>query len=116
MGLITLRCSDLRGTTADLDVIQDADIKLDISAIESGEIGKVFGVSSQGFALPPTNNNQQFFGYLDNLGTNPGTGFIHTIPCQVLNDGNEVCRQLLYSLNDCNEVYRPLIYLTNDCN
>ena len=94
--MIVLRCTNEAGVKTDLDVIQDSGILLDISAIESGEIGTVFGVSSQGFALPPTNNNQAFFGYLDNLGTTPATGFIKTIPCQVLNDGNEVFDGKLY--------------------
>jgi len=94
--MIVLRCTNEAGVKTDLDVIQDSGILLDISAIESGEIGTVFGVSSQGFALPPTNNNQAFFGYLDNLGTTPATGFIKTIPCQVLNDGNEVFNGKLY--------------------
>ena len=94
--MIVLRCTNEAGVKTDLDVIQDSGILLDISAIESGEIGTVFGVSSQGFALPPTNKNQAFFGYLDNLGTTPATGFIKTIPCQVLNDGNEVFDGKLY--------------------
>jgi hypothetical protein len=94
--MIVLRCTNEAGVKTDLDVIQDSGILLDISAIESGEIGTVFGVSSQGFALPPTNNNQAFFGYLDNLGSTPATGFIKTIPCQVLNDGNEVFNGKLY--------------------
>jgi hypothetical protein len=94
--MIVLRCTNEAGVKTDLDIIQDSGLLLDISAIESGEIGTVFGVSSQGFALPPTNNNQAFFGYLDNLGTTPATGFIKTIPCQVLNDGNEVFNGKLY--------------------
>lgn len=94
--MIVLRCTNEAGVKQDLDVIQGSDILLDISAIESGEIGTVFGVSSQGFALPPTQRNQAFFGYLDNLGTTPATGFIKTIPCQVLNDGNEVFQGKLY--------------------
>lgn len=94
--MIILRCTNEAGVKTDLDVIQDSGILLDISAIESGEIGTVFGVSSQGFALPPTQRNQAFFGYLDNLGTTPATGFIKTIPCQVLNDGNEVFTGKLY--------------------
>ena len=94
--MIVLRCTNEAGVKTDLDIIQDSGILLDISAIESGEIGTVFGVSSQGFALPPTNNNQAFFGYLDNLGSTPATGFIKTIPCQVLNDGNEVFDGKLY--------------------
>ena len=85
--MITLRCTNQDGVVADLDVLEQIDIKVDMSAIEVGEIGEVFGVSSQTFSLPATKNNQNFFGYLDELSSTPATGFIQTIPCQVLNDG-----------------------------
>ena len=74
----------------DLDLFNEEQFLLEISAIESNEIGKVFGVSSQTFALPPTKNNQKYFGYLDDLGSTPSTAFTKRLPCQVLNDGQEI--------------------------
>jgi len=38
----------------DLDLYNEESFRLDISAIESGEIGTVFGISSQKFSLPGT--------------------------------------------------------------
>lgn len=80
----------------DLDLFNEQQFLLDISAIESGEIGKVFGISSQQFALPPTKNNQDYFGNLDIVGSTPATSFIKTQPCQVLKDGIEVFSGILY--------------------
>lgn len=94
--MLVLRCTNQSGVKADLDVLEQIDIKVDISAIEVGDIGEVFGVSSQAFALPATKNNQDFFGYLDDLGATPSVGFINTIPCQVLNDGIEIFSGKLY--------------------
>ena len=79
-----LRCTNDDGVKYDLDLLDDIDFKLDISAIESGAIGKVFGVSSQRLSLPPTTANNEFFGNLYDLGATPSTSFIKTTPCQLL--------------------------------
>ena len=64
-----LRAINDDGVKYDLDLQTDLDFKLDISAIESGNIGKVFGVSSQQFSLPPSEVNNEFFGNLYDIGT-----------------------------------------------
>jgi len=97
--MIVLRCTNDDGTKADLEVLGNEIIRLDISAIESAEIGDVFGVSSQEFTLPGTKTNQDFFGYLDNLGSTPGVALNKSVPCQVLNDGMEVFTGKLYITN-----------------
>ena len=97
--MLILRCTNQNGIVADLDVLEQVDIKVDMSAIEVGDIGDIFGVSSQSFILPATKNNQDFLGYLDELGGTPATGFIHTIQCQVLNDGIEIFTGKLYVNN-----------------
>ena len=74
----------------DLDLFNNEQFLLDISSIEAGEIGKVFGISSQNFALPATTNNQEYFGYLDNIGADGASSFTKRLPCQVLNDGIEI--------------------------
>ena len=108
--MVTLRATNDSGVKVDLDIIQSSDILLDISAIESTEIGKVFGVSSQEFALPGTEKNQQFFGYLDNLGTTPGIGLTKTLPCQVLYNGAEVFTGKLYVNNIITDQHGDTIY------
>jgi len=97
--MIVLRCTNQLGTVADLDVLESVDIKVDMSAIEVGDIGEIFGVSSQAFTLPATKNNQDFLGYLDELNATNNVGFINTIPCQVLNDGIEIFTGKMYVNN-----------------
>ena len=91
-----LRCTNDEGVKYDLDLKEDIPFRLDISAIESGNIGKVFGVSSQQIALPPSNTNDKFFGNLYDIGATPSTTFIKTVPCQVLQDGQEIFTGKLY--------------------
>ena len=78
-----LRCINDNGVKYDLDVLEDVPFRLDISAIESGDIGRVFGVSSQKLTLPPTNNNNEFFGNLYDIGATPSTSFIKTVPSSI---------------------------------
>lgn len=94
--MIVLRCTNDEGIKYDLDVLDNLDFKLDISAIESGDIGKVFGVSSQNISLPPTKNNNEFFGNLYDVGATPSTSFIKTVPCQILQNGQEIFTGKLY--------------------
>ena len=91
-----LRCINDSGVKYDLDLLEDIPFKLDISAIESGNIGTVFGVSSQKLTLPPSNNNNEFFGNLYDVGATPSTSFIKTVPCQVLQNGQEIFTGKLY--------------------
>ena len=102
-----LRVYNDLGVKYDLDVFNEQQFLLDISAIESGDIGKVFGISSQTFALPPTANNNEYFGNLFDLGATYPSGsltqtstapttFIKTMPCQVLTDGISIFTGKLY--------------------
>lgn len=94
--MIVLRAYNELGEKYDLDVLQDVDLRLDISAIESGDIGSVFGISSQEFALPSTAINDDYFGRLWNLGSTPSTSFIRTQPCQVLYNGQAIFTGRIY--------------------
>ena len=93
---LVLRATNDNGVVADLDLRQDVDLKLDISAIENTEIGRVFGVSTQTFALPDTSVNNKFFGNLFDLGTTPSVALQDSIPCQLLQDGVEVMQGKMY--------------------
>ena len=93
---IVLRATNDNGVVADLDVRQDVDLRLDISAIENTDIGEIYGVSTQTFALPDTPINNQFFGNLFNLGSTPGVALQNSIPCQLLQDGVEIMNGKLY--------------------
>jgi len=109
-----LRATNDNGVTYDLDLLNDVDFKLDISAIESGQLGKVFGVSSQRLALPPTKTNNDFFGNLYDIGATPSTSFIKTSPCQVLQSGMEVFTGKLYlesvvTNNNGDDIYNVVV-------
>ena len=106
MATILRTYNDL-GEKYDLDVFNEQQFLLDISAIESGDIGKVFGISSQTFALPPTKNNNEYFSNLYDLGAVEPSGslanvasspsaFTKTQACQVLNDGIAIFNGRLY--------------------
>src|SRR6056300_1578898 len=109
-----LRCINDLGEKYDLDLIDNIPFKLDISAIESGDIGQAFGVSSQKLTLPPSNNNNEFFGNLYDVGASPSTSFIKTVPCQVLQDGTEIFTGKLYlesvvTDNQGNDLYNVVV-------
>ena len=94
-----LRAYNENNEKYDLDVFNEEAFLLDISAIESGDIGKVFGITSQTFALPSTNINDAYFGNLYDIGATPSTSFIKTLPCQVLDDGQEIFSGNIYLEN-----------------
>ena len=94
-----LRTTNEQGILYDLDVYNEQDFLLDISAIESGDVGKVFGISSQTFALPPTKTNDEYFGNLYDLGSSGEVSFIKTQPCQVISDGQAIFTGRLYLEN-----------------
>lgn len=91
-----LRVYNQNNEIFDLDLAQDQDFLLDISAKEAGVIPSIFGISSQNIALPGTNKNNDYFGNLWNLHTVPGTKFTRSYPCQVLENGDEVFTGKIY--------------------
>ena len=96
MATTILRAYNQNGVKYDLDLFNDEAFLLDISTIESGDIGEVFGISSQTFALPATNNNNEYFGNLYDLGAVPASSFTKTFACQVLSDGDEIFSGNIY--------------------
>ena len=91
-----LRAINDNGVKYDLDILEEVPFRLDISAIESGNIGQVYGVSSQKLTLPPTKNNNEFFGNLYEIGATPAASFIKTLPCQIIQSGAEIFTGKLY--------------------
>ena len=96
MAKTILRAYNDANEVFDLDLFNEEPFLLDISTIESGDIGKVFGISSQTFSLPSTNNNDRYFGNLYDLGAQSPISFIKTLPCQVLSDGIEIFNGTIY--------------------
>ena len=100
MSSVVLRVRDNYGVKATLDILQEAELQVDISAIESGEIGKLFGLSSQEFMLPGTDNNNKFFSNMFDMGATPSIALNHTIYASVfLEHGQEIFSGRMY-IND----------------
>jgi hypothetical protein len=97
--MVVIRAKDNFGTVADLDVLQEAELRCDVSAIESGDIGKVFGISSQEFMLPGSSNNNAFFGNVFNLSAEPSIALNHTVFASVMVNGSEIFSGKMY-IND----------------
>ena len=107
---VILRATNNSGSKYDLELVDSPAFKLDISAIESGDIGKIFGISSQQFTLPGNQTNNQFFNNLFDLGTTPGVGLNRSVACQVLVDGQSVYTGKLYVIDVITDQYNDIIY------
>lgn len=49
------------GIITDLDVLNDVPLRVDMSTVETTELGRIFGIGSQQFSLPGTKKNNKFF-------------------------------------------------------
>ena len=107
---VILRAFNEVGQKFDLEIVDGIDLKLDISAIESQEIGELFGISSQQFTLPGNDNNNKFFNNLFNLGTTPAVAFSKSVACQVLVDGEAVFAGKLYIVDIVSDEYNDVVY------
>jgi hypothetical protein len=107
---VILRAFNNNNQKFDLNIIDDIALKLDISAIESQEIGELFGISSQTFTVPGTDVSNQFFNNLFDLGTTPAVAFGKTVPCQVLADGQAIFTGKLYISDITSDDTNNVIY------
>ena len=107
---VILRAYNDKNQKFDLNIIDNVSLRLDISAIESQEIGKIFGISSQTFSLPGTDENNQYFNNIFDLGTTPAVAFSKTAPCQVLVDGAAVFTGKLYIEDVVSDQYNNVVY------
>ena len=96
---VILRCTNDDGIVQDIQVQDQTDLRLDISAIENTTIGDVFGISSQDFSLVGSDGVNAFFGNLWNLGSTGAVALQNSIDCQVLLNGAEVFKGKLYIKN-----------------
>jgi len=96
---VILRCTNDEGIVQDIQVQDQIDLRLDISAIENTTIGDVYGISSQDFSLVGTNDVNAFFGNVWNLGASVNIALQNSIACQVLLNGAEVFKGKLYIKN-----------------
>ena len=97
--MIILRCTNDDNVVQDIQIQEQIDLRLDISAIENASIGDVYGISSQEFAVPGNDVVNQFFGNLYNLGSTGAVALQNSINCQLLLNGAEVFKGKLYIKN-----------------
>jgi hypothetical protein len=75
------------GQTYDLDIKEDIPLRLDVSAVESQNIGAFYGVGSQTFSLPGTQTNNQFFRHAYVVGADDVPALYTSIPGYVISNG-----------------------------
>lgn len=73
--------------TYDLIVDNDVPLRIEMSAVESQDLGKFFGIGSQRFNLPGTKETNRFFNYAYDVSTDDVPGFYNTLPCSVILNG-----------------------------
>ena len=91
------------GVTYDLDIDGNIPLRLDVSAVENGDIGNFFGVGSQAFDLPGTKNNNKFFKHGYEIGTEDIPAFYNSINGYIIYNGETLLEgqfQLLEILTD----------------
>ena len=99
---VVLRVTSENGAIFDFTPQTNIDLKVDISAIENGDIGELYGIATQEFSI--INNNEpgsntsisQFFGNLQYAGAVSNNDLTQYYKCQVLNAGNLVFEGQMY--------------------
>ena len=107
---VVLRAVNNDNVKYGLELVDIPSFLLDISAIEVGDIGKVFGISSQTFTLPGNDINNQFFNNVFDLGATPAVALNKSVPCQVLVDGEAVFTGKMYIQDVISDDWNNVIY------
>ena len=74
-------------TIYDLDVINEVPLRVDMSTVEVGELGRVFGIGSQTFTLPGTKKNNRFFKNAYDIAADNPPGMYNSIDGWVIQNG-----------------------------
>lgn len=107
---VIIRTTNDNGEKYDLPIVNVPKFLIDISAIEVGEIGSVFGIATQEFQIPGDDIANQFFNNVFNYGTTPAVALNKSVPAQVLVDGEAVYAGKLYINNLVSDEYNNIIY------
>jgi len=84
------------GVIYDLDVLEDTPIRVDVSAIENGDIGEVFGATSQGFTLPGSKKNNRFFKHAYKVGVTGVPGLGNSVDASVISKSDTLLEGSLF--------------------
>jgi len=93
-------------TITDLQIDSSIPLRLDISAVQNTEIGKLYGIGSQTFVLPGTKTNNQFFKHAYKIGADGVPAMYNDVEAHLLLDGEEILTgrfHLLEILTDEND-------------
>jgi hypothetical protein len=86
---------DYQDTVYDLPVDSEVPLRVDMSSVEAGELGKFFGIGSQTFSLPGTKVVNKFFNYGYDVSQDDVPAMYNTIPCSVILNGETVLQGAL---------------------
>ena len=75
------------GSTHDLPIDNEVPMRIDMSAVENGEIGTYFGIGSQTFSIPGTREVNRFFNHGYDISIDDIPGMYNSIPCAVIHNG-----------------------------
>lgn len=78
---------EYQGTIYDLPVDNEVPLRVDMSAVESGELGRFFGIGSQTFNLAGTKLVNRFFNHAYDVSQDDIPGMYNTLTCSVILDG-----------------------------
>ena len=82
------------GSTYDLNVDKQVPLRIDMSAVEVGEVGEFFSVGSQTFSLAGTKENNRFFNHAYDVAQDDVPAMYNTLPCSVLLNGKYWCSSI----------------------
>jgi hypothetical protein len=74
-------------TIYDLDVLNEVPLRIDMSTVETQELGRIFGIGSQQFSLPGTKKNNRFFKNGYDIGADNTPGMYNSIDAWVIQNG-----------------------------
>lgn len=78
---------EYQGQTYDLVVDNEVPLRIEMSAVESQELGNFFGIGSQTFNLPGTKETNRFFNHAYDVSQDDIPAMYNTLPCSVVLNG-----------------------------
>ena len=78
---------EYEGVLHDLPVDSEVPLRIEMSAVESQELGNFFGIGSQTFSLPGVKETNRFFNYAYDVSQDDIPAMYNTIPCSVVLNG-----------------------------
>jgi len=81
---------EVDNTIYDLTVDSQVPLRVQMSAVESQELGKFFGIGSQTFSIPGTKQANKFFNHAYDIAQDDVPAMYNTLPCSVVLNGETV--------------------------